>query len=327
MSIAAMLLSVILAAGEQPAGDVPSRSQVQLSQTVDATVLDEIVVEGRQLDVYVRDFVNQVAAPARDRGLARWRGSVCVGAANMRTDVAQAFVDRVSDVAVDVGLTAGEPGCRPNIVIVAAEDGAAMAERLVETQPTIFRLGTSTADLGAAALRRFQGDSRPIRWWMTSIPIDDTTNVAAVTLPQQRRSSAGKMSAPSGSGTLDSPINYATLTRKMASRLISSVRDDILRVVVIIDTEAFDRANVGQIADYAAMVSLAQIDPEAEVAGYHSILGLFSDDQPSPAMTDWDMTYLHALYSTHPPRVNRGSQVSAVVDQVVDYRREAAQRF
>lgn len=82
----------------------------------DPIALEDIEVTGTPLTSMIRDFVNEVAAPNRGRGLARWSESICVGVANLRTEPAQYIVDRVSTVAEDIGLTPGQPGCTPNIV-------------------------------------------------------------------------------------------------------------------------------------------------------------------------------------------------------------------
>lgn len=48
------------------------------------------------------------------------------------------------------------------------------------------------------------------------------------------------------------------------------------------------------------MVTLAQLSPNANTAGFETILNLFTaqaQGRPMPAaMTDWDVAYLHGLY-------------------------------
>jgi len=78
-----------------------------------AVRLEDIQVSGRRLDALIENFVSEVAAPNRGRGIARWDRSVCVGAVNLRREAAQYLVDRVSTVAEDLGLNTGDPGCTP----------------------------------------------------------------------------------------------------------------------------------------------------------------------------------------------------------------------
>src|SRR5690606_25264014 len=90
---------------------------------------EEVVVRGRRLDeiefdlhLYIRDFLEEVTAPARTRGYARWDRRVCVGVHNLENTAAQYIVDRISSLAVDVGLEPGEPGCGPDVNILFAVD-------------------------------------------------------------------------------------------------------------------------------------------------------------------------------------------------------------
>jgi hypothetical protein len=55
--------------------------------------------------------------------------------------------------------------------------------------------------------------------------------------------------------------------------------------------------SVLQLADYIAMVSLAQIDPKADTSGYATILNVFDAPQISDSLTDWDLAYLDGLYA------------------------------
>lgn len=311
--LSALALAAAFSAGQGVPQEVPQTvpSQAPGQPGDDVAVLDDIVVVGRQLDVYVREFVNEVAAPARQRGLARWRDNLCVGVVNLNPATGQIIADRVSEVALDVGLTPGMPGCSPNIVVIAAADGRSVAEDLVRTQTQAFRLGTTKTDMGSAALHAFQTEERPVRWWMTSMPTDSNTGTRAIRLPGQIDPATGQPTPP-------------VIKVFAASRLNSQVRDDVIRAVVIIDMDKAAGSTINQLADYVAMVSLAQIDPEADARAYPTILNLFSDVDAPSGMTDWDMTYLRALYATHPPRVNPGSQVTAVTNGVIEARRIAA---
>ncbi|TPW04573.1 MAG: Uncharacterized protein FD125_1098 [bacterium] len=81
---AVLALTFALASGaasaQEPATQTPARPSAQL---------EDVVVEGRQLEALVADFVSEIAQPANNRGLARWNRAVCVGAVNLRGDVAR----------------------------------------------------------------------------------------------------------------------------------------------------------------------------------------------------------------------------------------------
>ena len=119
-------------------GDDQLRVETPSSSSA-AVRLEDVEVVGRPLDSMISDFVREVAAPNNGRGLARWRDPVCVGVANLQREPAQYIVDRVSEIADDLGLKAGKPGCMPNALVVATSDGAATANAMVEESPKIVR--------------------------------------------------------------------------------------------------------------------------------------------------------------------------------------------
>ena len=297
---AVLALTFTLAAGaasaqEPPPQTPPARPSAQL---------DDVVVEGRQLEALVRNFVTEVSQPANNRGLARWNRPICVGAVNLRNGVGQYVVDRISDVARELEVEAGEPGCRPNILIVAADDGAALASAIVEDRPRNFDLRHNGTDAGTRAFRNFRTGDQPVRWWQISMPIDSDTGDRAVRLP--------------GDGA--PPV----IRVFSASRLRTQIRDDMLRSVIIVDVERLAGANLVQLADYLALVALAQVDAEADTSAFPTILNLFADPASAPAgLTDWDRSYLTALYEHDQLRINRNSQVRSVAEAVIQDRREA----
>ncbi len=299
MRAAALALACALAAGtasaQEPAGPPPAQPSAQL---------EDVVVEGRQLEAMVRSFVTDVSQPANNRGLARWNRPICVGAVNLRMDIARYVVDRISDVARELEIEAGEPGCRPNVLIVAAVDGAGLASALVEDRPRNFDLRHNGTDAGTRAFRNFRTGDQPVRWWQISMPIDSETGQRAVRLPGD-----------------DQPPRIYVFA---ASRLRTQIRDDMVRSIIIVDVDRLGGASLVQLADYLTLVALAQVDAEADTAPYPTILNLFADPASAPAgLTEWDRSYLTALYEHDQLRINRNSQVRAVAEAVARDRREA----
>lgn len=284
-----VLLATLMGLQSLPAQDAAR----QPDATADAPVrLHDIEVVGSPLDEMIRNFVNEVAAPSRGRGIARWEEAVCIGVANLEAEPAQYIVDRVSTIAEDLGLQPGEPGCSPNVLIVASADAPATARELVGERTRAFRMGGSGMDRGGAALRAFQISDKPVRWWQVSMPVDSETGARAVRLPGE---CVGDCAATQDNGTT---YSYAPTTNVFAaSRLTTQIVDNIFRTIVIIDVDQIGDVSIQQLADYSAMVTLAQINPEADTSGYASILNVF--DQPSAAasLTDWDRAYLDGLYS------------------------------
>jgi len=293
-----LALSAVLAAGPTPGAPLSSVQQAdpvaQAAPAETPVALEDVEVTGTPLNALIRDFVNEVAAPNRRRGLARWRGRVCVGVANLRAEPAQYIVDRISTVAEDIGLTPGEPGCTANVVIVAADDAAGVADGLINAKRRVFRPGGSGMDRGGAGLREFQASDAPVRWWQVSMPVNSETGERAVRIP-------GECSAPCLEVMDFAPV----IPVFAASRVTSQIIDNLVRTVVIVDVDQIGAVSLAQLADYLAMVSLAQIDPEADTSRYASILNIFDEPEGAPGLTDWDRAYLEGLYDAEQTRQNR----------------------
>lgn len=268
---------------------VPSLAR---AQETPETRVEDIVVLGMPLREQVETFVDDVTAPATGWGPARWdeRSGICVGVVNLRPDAAQAMADRVSEVALDLGLTVGEPGCSPNILVIATDDAPALATALVQQSPNAFRPRYSGAARRPSALRAFQSSDSPVRWWHVSMPIIRETGQPAVRLP--------------GGDVPWIP--------SWGSRLTSPITSKLLRAYVIIDIDQAEGLSFSQLADYVAMVAFAQIDPDADVSGFPTILNVFGNPTIAFGMTDWDEAYLGSLYGAEMNQRNPNAQSGAV---------------
>jgi len=264
----------------------------------DPVQLEDVVVSGRTLDRLIRDFVGEVAEPNRNRGLARWSDRICVGVANLDGEIAQYLTDRISTVAMDLGLAAGEPGCTPNVLVIATADAGDLARQLTEERRRAFRMGGAGMDRGGAALRDFVETDRPVRWWQMAIPVDSETGDIAVRIPGVC------------SGACVGAADYAPqIAVASASRLTTQIVDNLTRAIVIVDVDQVSGVSALQLADYIAMVSLAQIDPKADTSGYATILNVFEAPEISDSLTDWDLAYLDGLYAAE--RNHQGERADA----------------
>lgn len=267
--------------------------------------IEEVIVRGQrmseiddELRIYIRDFIGKVVKTPAGRGYARWHRQVCVGVHNLQLGPAQYIVDRISALALEVGLEPGEPGCRPDVIVIFTTDGAELAEAMVEQEPTLFRPGGPIPDLtlSRTALEDFKSSQRAVRWWHVSMPVDARTGQRAVSLPQD----GGR---------------YPTIAVDGPSFIHSGIRDDLSYVIIIVDGTKLNGTTWQQIGDYLAVVSLAQVSPDANPAEFDSILNLFSNPKAYSGLTDWDRSYVHALYDFDQRRTPQG-QTSDLVDEM-----------
>lgn len=295
MSFVAALAALALSGAPQQAAPAPAQ---------ESRVDDIEVIGGRALRDAVEVFADTVVAPPRGRNPARWARRVCVGAVNLQRDAAQALIDRVSQVAMEVGLQPGDPGCRADILIVGTDDGSAMAEALVSHRPMAFRPGWSGASRSSLQLARFQESEAPVRWWHVALPVVGETGQIAVKMPGE-----GPPMIPGG------------------TRLRTEVRNNLSRAIIIVDFNRASGVSFEQLSDFVAMAALAQIDPDADMSGFPSVLNVFEEPTAASGLTDWDRAYLTGLYGVEMNRRHPNHTASAIgVIMARDLREPAGER-
>lgn len=303
----ALALAALLTA--TPVQDAPATRATPAAQESPVR-LEDVEVSGRTLDDMIKNFVGSVAAPNPNRSLARWRGGVCIGAAHFEPETAQYLVDRISTVANDLDLRTGAPGCTPNVMIIAAIDPDAFSQTLAQRYERVLRINGVGMDRGRAAFGEFQSSDRPVRWWQVSMPVNADTGERATRILGECQGSCG------GADSGNSVYSYAPTTKVTASRLSTQIVDDIFRTVVVVDTRQLANVQVQQLADYIAMVTFAQIDPNADTSCYASILNVFEEPDSVTSLTEWDKAYLTGLYKTERTRKNLSSARTEIASSI-----------
>ena len=300
MSLIAAIVALALGAAQGPVGQDPAVPQTPpVSSAVGQ--LEDVVVEGT-LESRVRAFVDEIIAPPKGRFLARWHDRLCPGVVNLDREAAQAVADRIGDLAVSLDIDVGRPGCDPNVVVIFTTDAAGLAAAMVERDRRIFdhpQLGAFNR--GDTALEGFMTSDAPVRWWHLSMPVDPLTGLRTVRLGEDL-------------------VDRAPVAAE--GRLGLSEVDVLYKAIVIVDVDRLGDKDFNQVADYIAMVTLAQIEPEADIAGQPTILNVFRQPDVAPGLTEWDRSYLDALYASISRRRNPGSRTSEVVGLMVRDQRQ-----
>ena len=249
-----------------------------------ASTLEDVVISRQTLEERADTFVDEIAEPVRQRGLARWARPACFGVVNFSGDAARRIADQLVVRADELGLPAGELDCEPNVFIIGTDDGPGVASAWVTRNPGAFRPNVSGTVGRPGDLRRFVSSDAAVRWWHISLPMHFDIFTGA-TQPAVR--------LPGG----DPPRLQVYARSQHASR----IRDDLVKVMVLVDVEKLGSVTIDQLCDYLLMVAYAQIDPEGDTATYETILNLF-DDPSVPGLTVWDRSYLTSLYEYDPTR-------------------------
>ncbi len=269
------------------------------------TTVDDVVVVGRPMEEQARAYVQALTdAPGRSR-LARWRRTVCVGVTGLDAPYAQFLVDRVSAVAASLGLDPGDPGCRPDVLILFTREPDIVARNWVAREPETFQpFLHGQGVLDDEALERFRTSDAPVRWWHVSYTANAQTGVRIT----PTRSDGGAY-----------PVNQLNTP----SLIQASTREQLQNAIIIVDADQVGPVSFGSLSDYLALLSLTQADPEAQTAGFDTVLNLFST-QPTARLSAWDIDYLQSLYRTGSNPTRAGLQGRQIARGLANRRTEAA---
>ena len=281
---AVVLLSVAVGmagafpAASRAAGAGPGQPSAQAAERD-----DEIIVTGsRNRRDAVAAFVRAVTVETDDQ-IAQFATPVCPASFGLPPEQNEAIEARLRAIAGYLGIGAAAGGCRPNVVVIVAEQGGDFVHRLRRERPELF----NALALDIRAIMRLTG---PVRAWQVVEPR------GADGRPMRRISFVASPGGP----PRYVPNGYE-LTGVVPSLTSRSTRQDLSLSFVVFDLDAIEGLTLLQVADHAAMRALARTEATGLPAG-RSILTLFGDrnagGRPAEELTNWDAAYLRALYRT-----------------------------
>ena len=200
---------------------------------------------------------------------------------NFRSDVARGLADGLAHLGGALGVPIEDEDCNPNIFIVGTEDGRALAEAWVRRDYRDFRPNTSRAALSPSRLTDFIEMETPVRWWAISRPtyFDIYTGRTVQT------------SNLTGGGP---PPRIPVYAKSMMS---ARTRDDIQRLVVILDVAQMEQTQLEDLIAYLALVVFSQVDMGADMRAHDTILNPFNGTHTGGGLTQWDRAYLASMYA------------------------------
>jgi len=218
--------------------------------------------------------------------IARWRIPVCPSVAGASAEQADFIRSRILEVAAAVHAPAsGDKQCAGNLLIFLTEHPDQLWTAWRDRYPKMF------ARESRQSIKRIVDVTRPVVTWQNAA-------LNATGMPSSARGA-----------------DHAPEYRLSDSRFRSSVSEDFLSVIVVVNTSATGSATFGQLADYIAMVSLARVDPridaDNDLAGAPTILKVFAKDFANAPrrVTNWDEAFLKGLYRGSDPLTRKRAEI------------------
>jgi hypothetical protein len=294
----------------------PSSFSAEVTASVGKTPRDEVIVSARraELEPKVRAFVNEISVLEQAEGLARWRVPVCPEVTGLPREDGEFILERFSEIARGAGAPLAAEDCHPNLFIFVTADPTQLLNAMQKRHRKVTFGAARPLDID-----EFIATPRVARVWYNSAmeTTDDTTLSGFPHAGQVTRPSG--ISQPGGNQGGGMPPNLSTDWEK-TSRVTQTMIWAFTYVYVVVDQRGLEGVMRGQLADYIAMVGLAQIKPGVRLSDAPTILKLFDGTPQSalPRMSDWDQAFLKSLYTVpQNVKVQRGEIALNMVSEIV----------
>jgi len=290
---------------------VPAAAQ----QARPAAPTENVTVTGiKDVQKAVNDFVGALTVPTKMTGkLARWKAKVCPIVAGLRPSAVKLVTQRVKEVAALVGAPVDDSDkCRPNIEIVFTTTPQALLDTIFIKYP--YLLGDHDNSAQGLKLASF---TRPIQSWYTTATDDLRGNIqvdgvrsGGVTMDMPFIPGIGGGIQTSATGTVSMNMPDARVTNVTGGRLGDGVSSDFHHVVVVAEPAKLLDHEIGTLADYIALLALAQTVQPEQCQELPTILNLFAPGCTAPpkALTNVDLAYLRAVYKMTATTTARGQR-------------------
>lgn len=270
-SSAALALPVGVAAQDSPPGD-------------DATIE---VIGRRQSEEQARreanDFVRRTGVAGGENPVARWTHPVCPAVLGVQPEYAAIVERKMRAIAQSADIDVAPLPCKTNIVVSFTTNASAVVQRIAKKSPR--RIAEVPMPDRAALLK----GSAPIRWWYTT-QVTGTDGMS--TNGDAPLASAGTAEGGGSALALGAQSVQAYSSSIIRTQAVRALRS----ATVVIDVTLSEGVPLDAVAAYAAMVAFAEVKP-SQTPPPNSILGLFGQSAKPASVTDWDVSFLRALYS------------------------------
>ncbi len=256
---------------------------------------DVIVVQGqkKQIAQALRDLIKPSSGAEQ---LARFEEDICPLVAGMPRDWTAVLTRMIRENIVAIGGKMGKPKCTINAVVIFIDQPLDLVKALAEAEPDFFAMTPRE-------MTYFTSVARPVTSWH----VTDTRDRDG-----QELGSVGSI----GGASADAKI----VRNASASRLYSTIREDMLTGFVVIDRQATVGKSLRQLADLATMHLLLDVRQDAGAKDGSSILSLFEprpDDISAPrGLSRFDRGALTGFYTQRENNRTASQQRNNIADAI-----------
>jgi hypothetical protein len=259
--------------------------------------IDTVTIEARrrkELEHEVDHFVNSVTGHPWGESVARWNAKICPLVAGLPRTEGEFVLARLSQIAREVHAPLAGEQCAVNFYVVLTQEPSVLLQKWYARDKRMF----STRN-GRGAINTFLDSSRPVRVWYNS---DLLAEGGILDSPDATTASL----VGTGIDLANVPTNAVHAPTRLRYGAVLSLSS----VIVVVDAKRLEGLNFGQLADYIAMIGLAQVRLDADPGPAPTILTLFRGSENRPTtLSAWDGAFLSSLYRTEQSNVTQLSNM------------------
>ena len=282
----------------QPA--LPSTSQT--SSSGPSASLPTVTIEAKQeLERRVNRFVASEVFQAPDESITRWNKPICPAVIGLPRMLSEYVAAHVLDIARAANAPVGGKQCRTDFYVIATYDPEQFFRKLWTQVPH-----TDVSRNGLPSIESVLHSPRPVRVWFNS------ELHCRINSMDGGKSADMQIFFMGGGAQVDTTSPY--YCGGGGSRLSYSSVNAIQSALIVVDMNRMTQVTTRELADYVAMVGLADIRPDADAGTAPTILRLFEDGQPSrQGLTAWDQALLYSIYNTSQSSVQQMPEMERTV--------------
>jgi len=260
---------------------------------------ENVTVSGQKLapEEKLRDFIRGYTARSGvGAKMARWKAGICPIVTGLPEAHSKFVIERVRQVAGQVGAPVAAAGCKSNIDIVFTLHPQVLLDGIRKKHHVL--LGYHDA----AEEERLATVSHPVQAWYTTQTVDLQ---GSTSIDDKLRNHGGfYIDNPGGMQYPPIFVPDAPAVHVTGSHLGDGLASELFHVVITVDLARVQGQTVGALADYVAMLSLAQTQAFETCEPVSSITNLVSAGCDAGlnagGVTANDLAYLQALYRIDP---------------------------
>lgn len=270
-----------------------------------ATNLPTVTINGAQeLERRAHRFVTSEILQAQGESIMRWNKPICPLAAGLPRMFNDYIETRIAEIAHAASAPVAGKDCTADLYVIATYDPELFLKKLWARAPEMY---DTRSELGG--IHRFLKSKDPIR-----VLFNSELHCRVNSIDGGKSSDMMAIFQGGGGAQVNTTSSY--FCGGGGSRLSYSAVNSIQSALIVVDMTRMKAVTTRELADYVAMIGLADIRPDADAGDVPTILRLFQHpSQPPEGLSTWDRSLLYSIYNTNQASV---LQMPEMETRVVD---------